>query len=59
MIKSIINGDKTTDRSQLMGIKIDSEQMVMAALEIMLTHKEFELPVFESGSALGWFILRI
>ncbi|WP_285055537.1 CBS domain-containing protein [Pedobacter ginsengisoli] len=53
MIKSVINAKKTFNHFKKAEVKIDSEQMVMSALEVMITTKEFELPVFESGKCIG------
>ena len=53
MIKSVINGKKITKQFKGTGIRIDSEQIVMAALEVMLANKEFSLPVYEAGRCVG------
>lgn len=53
MVKSIINAKKIFNQFKKASIRIDSEQMVVAVLEIMLTNKEFVLPVFEVGKCIG------
>jgi CBS domain-containing protein len=53
MIKSVINAKKTFNHFKKAEVKVDSEQMVMSALEVMITNKEFVLPVFEAGKCIG------
>lgn len=53
MVKSVINAKKTYNQFKKANIRIDSEQMVVSVLEIMLIHKEYVLPVFEAGKCIG------
>jgi CBS domain-containing protein len=53
MVKSVINAKKTFNQFKKANIRIDSEQMVVSVLEIMLTNKEYVLPVFEFGKCIG------
>jgi len=53
MIKSVINAKKTFNHFKKARVRVDSEQMIMSVLEVMITNKEFVLPVFESGKCIG------
>jgi CBS domain-containing protein len=53
MIKSVINAKKTFNHFKKARVRIDSEQMIMSVLEVMITSKEFVLPVFEGGKCIG------
>jgi len=53
MITSKINAIGVKTKLVDKDIKIDAGQSVITTLEIMLTSKEFELPVFEFGVCIG------
>src|SRR3954470_13669128 len=53
MITSKINASGIKSKLVEKEIRIDAGQSVITTLEIMLTSKEFELPVFEFGVCIG------
>lgn len=52
MIKSYIDTLKVTGHSGHL-IEIDAEELVINTMELMMRHREFELPVYMKGSCVG------